>query len=527
MDGARRHRLAWVAVAVFALLFSLWLHLCLRDMAFDDTWIHLRIARNLLSTGHAWFNTNERVMATSSPLWTLLMAALDMPRWPVVLPVLEALLYWGSCVLASLVAFRSLPQLRTMLRVALTLTAGLVTAVLLVSSSIGQMETPLAIALLLGAWLLALNGNGHALPLLALASLTRLELLPVWLLATIAAVLHNRRRWGKPLLGFVTIAVGALWTLQQFHVLLPNSMRAKQIAYDFTTAQTLHQFVPHRLLEHAFAAVLLWLTAIGAALWWRAGTQGTPRRAAWLALASLGTGLLIIAEYVARRTVVFEWYRPLFLLPLALGVLLLPLPEKIRAGWRVLWAAAQVVILLHLLASPFAVFRRVVQAAASPTIAMKSRVDGGDFARVQEYLQVGAVLNRTCPGQQLMVSEIGGLGWAYYGEVNDGFGIASPAALRYQPLRSGAPKGGIPVAYLLQSKPEVVVSYTVMAVEPLYDVRVQRLYDLLPLSTSPRSHRGGPLDHDWRSSPNLDVWLRRGGPCDNAAVKEALRSQVN
>ena len=187
MNETRRGTLAGIALAALGLLFSLWLHLRLGDMGFDDTWIHLRIARNLLATGHAWFNVNERVMATSSPLWTLLMAALHVPAHPAMLPVLEAFLLWGASVLAFRIARHNFAAAPAWLRNGLSLVAALLIATLLLSSSVGQMESPLAMLLLLGAWRAAQARRGVALPLLALAAVTRLEFLPVWLLATAIA----------------------------------------------------------------------------------------------------------------------------------------------------------------------------------------------------------------------------------------------------------------------------------------------------------------------------------------------------
>ncbi|WP_419804647.1 hypothetical protein [Terriglobus sp.] len=525
MNETRRHSLAWVALAAFGLAFSLWLHLRLGDMGFDDTWIHLRIARNLLQTGHAWFNINERVMATSSPLWTLLMAVLHVPSHPGMLPVLEALLMWAACVLAFSITRRNFATQSEWSRDVLALFAGLLTATLLVSSSVGQMETPLAIVFLLGAWRAAQANLGFALPLLAMAAVTRLELLPVWLLATVAALLWSRRHRIAALEGAAIVLLMAAWTVVQFHVLLPNSMRAKQISYDFTLSRTVQQFIGFRLRDGAVAVLLVVFGVATLRLWW----QRRALRESWqqrLPVAAALSGLLLIAEYIAHRTVLFEWYRPLYLLPLALG-LLLTVPPGVGAAGRAALAAAQIVLLAWLVAPAAQSIPRMLRGAAAGTVPVKSQIDGGDYVRVQEYLQVGQVLARTCPKGRVLASEIGGLGWAFPGDLLDGFGIASPAALRYQPLRSGAPKGGIPAGFLLEAQPDVVVSYTVMSDEVLGSPAVAQQYYLLLLPTSPRSHRGGLLDIAWRSSKYLNVWLRRGGACDRAAVRDELYAQLD
>jgi hypothetical protein len=69
----------------------------LRLLAADDSYIHLRIARNLIASGHAYFNADERVMVTSSPLWTIILAisALVFRHIPPAIP-LEALCLGGD-----------------------------------------------------------------------------------------------------------------------------------------------------------------------------------------------------------------------------------------------------------------------------------------------------------------------------------------------------------------------------------------------------------------------------------------------
>ncbi|GAA3750159.1 hypothetical protein [Terriglobus aquaticus] len=527
MNETRRVSWPWIALGALGLAFSLWLHLRLGDMGFDDTWIHLRIARNLLATGHAWFNTNERVMATSSPLWTLLMAALHVTARPSVLPVLEALLFWGACVLAFSIARRHFALQSEAVCSAAGALAAVCTGALLLPSSVGQMETPLAMVLLLASWRAAQAGLGLALPVLAMAAVARLELLPVWFVATLVTLLWSRRHRVAALESLCIVLLMAGWTLAQFHVLLPNSMRAKQISYDFTLAQTAKQFVGFRVRDGVEVLLLCVLVAITISLFWRSRAT----RPAWQNLlppAAVLSGILIVVEYIARRTVLFDWYRPLYLLPLALGVLLL-LPDTawFGASTRLAFATAQCVLLGWLLAPAARALPRYLRGAITPTVAQKSWIDGGDYVRVQEYLQVGRVLQQTCPDARVLASEIGGLGWSFPGELLDGFGIASPAALRFQPLRNGSPKGGIPAAFALQAAPDIIVSYTVMADQLFYTPEIAQRYSLVLLPTTPRDHRGGLLDIAWRSSTHLNVWLRRNGACNSAAVATALHAQID
>ena len=62
----------WGFVTVLIIVF----HVKLIPYAYDDAYIHIRIARNLASVGVPYFNVDEPVMASSSTGWTLFLAFL-------------------------------------------------------------------------------------------------------------------------------------------------------------------------------------------------------------------------------------------------------------------------------------------------------------------------------------------------------------------------------------------------------------------------------------------------------------------
>ena len=198
------------------------------------------------------------------------------------------------------------------------------------------------------------------------------------------------------------------------------------------------------------------------------------------------------------------------------------IPTGFGSAARAGLALLRLVVLTWFVAPEAKALPRYLHGAATPTVAQKSLIDGGDYVRVQQYLQIGQILDQTCPTARVLASEIGGLGWTFPGQLLDGFGIASPAALRYQPLRNGAPKGGIPADFVTEAAPDIIVSYTVMADQLLHSPAVARQYDLVQLPTSPRSHRGGLLDIAWRSSLHLDVWLRPAPPPATAMRSRAI-----
>src|ERR1700712_1724280 len=87
-----RSRLIGSAVSAGLFLVFAWMLERLSMLVYDDAFIHLRIARNLALTGRAFWNPGERVMATSSPAWTILLAVSGMWKHRELLPWFEAFL---------------------------------------------------------------------------------------------------------------------------------------------------------------------------------------------------------------------------------------------------------------------------------------------------------------------------------------------------------------------------------------------------------------------------------------------------
>jgi hypothetical protein len=69
----RRHLLLAILLTATALVFAV-CAIRLSGMAADDSFIHRRIALNYQHLGKPYFNPDQRVMVTSSPLWILLLA---------------------------------------------------------------------------------------------------------------------------------------------------------------------------------------------------------------------------------------------------------------------------------------------------------------------------------------------------------------------------------------------------------------------------------------------------------------------
>ena len=150
----------------------------LRLLAADDSYIHLRIARNLIATRHAFFNANERVMVTSSPLWTIILAisTLVFRHIPPAIP-LEAFCLGGGCALSFILACRLMAcqTVSDWVRFSYLALVPLLLFSTLVQSSIYQMETSLAVLLLVAGMVLWQSNSDFWFAMLVMAGWVRYE----------------------------------------------------------------------------------------------------------------------------------------------------------------------------------------------------------------------------------------------------------------------------------------------------------------------------------------------------------------
>jgi hypothetical protein len=494
-------------VLVFGAVFIVALFVLSRLTMFaaDDAFIHRRIAEHLLHTGHAYFNANERVMVTSSPVWTVLLALLSATHHAEgCVVVFESMCLAAASTLAMLLALAAAAEQPAWLRNLIAAAAVLTTFAVLLESGVQQMETPLAFALLLGGlWLLDV-GSEAWLAILVVAANTRYEinlLLPV---AVLAAVLLRRMTWKAAGWAAIVWVLSTAWLLWQYGTVVPHTVKAKSIAYLLTMKSTFYALGLGRLV-----LLVLLLLAVAMAMEWR--------KLRLPCMLLFVFGLEVCAAYTIRRAFIFPWYIPLARLPLLLGVLLGPvfalrLWVKIAAvgffcffGRRTLLPASQEI------------------GAAATGQTWRDQADGVDL-RVIDYLIAGRAIEQVCPQARLMTSEIGGLGYGFPGEVLDAFGLATPAALRWHPMkvpeqRSSGEVGAIPAGFFAEIHPDVVVTY------PLFSEDLMRHYDRSSyeelLYPSVRVRRGEATPPYWAT---VIVLVAGKGACPVGALDSAMRA---
>ncbi len=239
-SAPHRTRLDWLLIAGLTIV-ALLARLVPGQRTVDDAYITFRYARNVVEGDGFVYNapstgsggSGERVLGTTTPLYTLLMAGLslatgsrDFPALALVVNALAGALSVGMLyLLGKRFAGHPAPAAAVALLWAL--------APFSVSFAIGGMETDLTIGLLIAAAYAYLAERPRALAVLsALALLARPDtaifLGPLWVGLTLE---HRRIPWREGLIALAILAPWLIFGTLYFGSPLTNSVGAKSVAY--------------------------------------------------------------------------------------------------------------------------------------------------------------------------------------------------------------------------------------------------------------------------------------------------------
>jgi hypothetical protein len=438
-------------------LITLAAHLSIFAYADDDAYIHFRIARHLRDHGVPYFNLDTPVMGSSSPFWTILLTLLFSlcGDSPLVVAVLNTVV----TVAATMVYGELLAQVTESSRGRAHLTSMLALPPLLLVSSAGLMETPLAI-LTAGAGMLLLSRHQPGSMLyLSLTPFVRIEFTPLALLGGAYALRYIRPYRSL----FAWSALGALpllsYSFWYFGGIVPHTATAKAIVYSLTTEELARKlsvayfgngapFIPIPI--QVVIAILLTFAAFHTLLTFsRAGTLSPVAR--WIPFVFLVQGGATVTSYLVSRVLIFQWYHPLFVVPLTFGLFV----ARQKVNSRL------VALMCSLLLAPPVVagYGELLADLFKPS--SSSAFPPG--ARARQYLAVGRELHSLFPTASLLAPEIGALGFEYRGTLFDACGLVTPEALVYHPLaipderRSGS-QCAVPPRYVVDLKPDIIVS---------------------------------------------------------------------
>jgi hypothetical protein len=451
-------------------------HYWLRELKFDDAYIHFRYAENIARGEGFVYNPGERVLGSGAVPWNLMLAVIAALAPHGTLPAAVSVLnYLAVLACAALL----LAALRELVRpwVGLAVTAALLAQGPLVVSSVGGMETVVLcllyfltfLALLRRRWVLAGLSAGAAVCF-------RVESVFLAAAAVLAPLLHDRRQLGRALgAALVLPLLVYLWAWGYFGFPLANSTIAKHLVYSPPRLYALRtcldaladglQFTrlwppgPIAVTWAHDARVVLWLPFLGL------GCLVVRRRAPAAALV-VAQPIGALAFYAVSDPLMFPWYLCTFV-PLAslLALLGVAAAGEWLPGPRTLRALATLAAIVCLSWRPV---ERTWWPLVPPTDPRFNALvpNAGPHARVYQYANIARWLGaRAGPTDRVCLSEIGALGYYYPGKVLDGLGLVSPEALRYHPnrLRSSPLYGAIPPALVHDLRPEYVVSMDVFA----------------------------------------------------------------
>lgn len=459
-----------IALAAVALL-AVGARLLPGDRTIDDAYITFRYARNLLAGHGMVYNPGQRVLGTTTPLYTALMAgeklllpALDYPtlaRWS------NALADAGTAIVLALLCARMLDAPW------LGLACASLWAVhpMSVTFAVGGMETSLYILLLTSTlYAYAADRDVASAALCATATLVRPDAL---LLAVplFAHMLWHRRRipWRAGLTFVLVIAPWAAFATLYFGSPLPHSVSAKTAAYQLPSLSALVRLIQHYGTPFFGHEVLgnTWI-GVGAILYLALSLIGgvalVRHKRRFLPLVLYPWLYLVV--FAVRNPLLFRWYLapmlPMYLLCILYGVrkVGVDLVEALRAHWPSVSLAARIGGGLLWLA-----------AATSLLVSWELHPDHGPDRPAPEmawfqlelmYRQATLDLMAHQPvGPQTVIAagDIGMIGYASGAQILDTLGLVSPQSVDYYPLPAQAYviTYAVPTELILDQQPDYAI----------------------------------------------------------------------
>ena len=451
-------------------------HIRLHQYAFDDSYIHFRVARNLFELGDPYFNASEPLKVSTSSGWIIFLSIIygatktmnTNANFSLFISLANAFISMGVLVVYSKIVESFLGKKLSIFQ---KIIFQIIVLALLLPSSIGLMETPLALLIVgLGIYfLLRLKPLGFLL--LGISIYFRLELSILVILITIFIVFQNRYKFYQ-IFGYFVLGLTPIlcFDLYYFHTIVPHSIIAKPLIYSLTPANTLADISANSIPAFFTLKIpwdlkfILFVTVIIMICWTAIRETEILKMNFYPALLCF-SGLLIMGGYIFKHSLLFDWYIPLYMIPISTAYFsysyLIKFPRNIIIS----------LLLFFLFSlSAISVSTTIYSAFYKPSAFIL--FESG--ARVKMYLAVSKIINEDYPNATLLTSEIGGIGYCFKGKVFDAVGLASSDALPFHPMsipeqRSSGYLGAIPPEYVKLVDPDIIVSYDIFAEALLKD----------------------------------------------------------
>jgi hypothetical protein len=424
---SRSWRIEGVAVALYAVILAMQLSAGLRHTggtfvyAQDDPYIHLSIARTLADHAVWGIRPDDFAAASSSPLWTLLLAVLwALGVHGVWLPFLINIACGvGVILLVSRILASSLDG-----RATLAVLAALIVCVPLTTLALVGMEHSLQILVVLAfGWQAARLADGDdqipssRLPLLAML-LTAVRYEGLFVVAAASVVLWQRRRRRETImvLAAAAIPVLAAGTYFVWHggTILPNSLLMKSVPARFGTfgggvTAVLSDWASMIVVYRRPVELSLLLATL-------AGLALAPERpgVAWIRpFAEIYVITLLLHSALVKLEFFYRYEA--YLVAFGGVAVALVAAEAARRERRPLLFTLPSAAIVAVLAIPLAI--RAISAATETPLAMRNVFE-------QQY-QMGLLFRDEYAGVPIAINDIGAVGWMSSSPILDVYGLAS------------------------------------------------------------------------------------------------------
>lgn len=433
-------------------------------LAIDDAYITFRYARNLAEGLGFVYNAGERVLGTTTPLWTLLLAVV-YDLWQADLPwaalIASALADSGSVWLLWLIGRRlGFDRAWTALLAALFAISPYSVA----HAASGMESSAFTLLILASAWSYAAGWRWLTGLMAALATLTRPEGVVVAALI-VGGRLSTRRRlsWGEVLALVAPLLPWLVYATWYFGSPLPQSVVAKASVYESSLARNAiwvtnqlgrpglnGLWVPLSEPRVLLGIVLSFPIVLLTALHWRRAARYLRGRPELLPLAGFAPALIALYVLAGLKGVqMFPWYLvpfvPFYLIAIVaairtIGIRVGRLGFSVGASLLFIWTTLG----MNLGYNPS-------QTAFTPL--------GVVMATENAYHEASKLLGPQLRDDAVIaVPDIGVIGYVTNARILDTVGLVSPEVTRYYASSSGLTNNQIPPELLLAERPDFLVT---------------------------------------------------------------------
>lgn len=451
----------------------------------DDAFITFRYSRNLVEGAGFVYNPGSRTLGTTTPLYTLWMAACGALSGSEHYPWFALLTNAAAdAITAALLAWLALRLTRHWLP-ALVLGLAWACNPLSVTFAVGGMETSVSVLWAVAAATFYAAGHNRTMAVFAaLGVLTRVDALiwvgllfghqfltGWWAQRGRSATDGGRARWRwLPWRSWMIFAgmllPWAVFSVAYFGVLLPNSLRAKQLAYTLEPLQAvirLLQVIATPFAEHltlgvpgVMIGIVLYpaLAAVGISF----ALRRIPRLLPFLVYP-----WVYVAVFSVMNPLMFRWYvvplLPAYLLAIVVGIWALLQALADRAGVPRAQAAAMLVVGACALLLTLNAWRlHPDHGPDRPAPRMAWHAIELNYQRMGERLR--SVYGVT-PETLVAAGDIGAVGYFSRARILDTVGLVTPELSRYYPIdRALLIEGAnyaVPPAIVFDYRPDYLV----------------------------------------------------------------------